>query len=113
MCAHPDRIEFDFKKNQTQNTITGQVIVYVTDPINSLRQFSGVVSFTQPPTPYDVSLAQSSSYPLAEARRISRRTNYVHRNGPVVLSIHGTSGLSDGCSRSTTANGVLALTLRQ
>lgn len=55
-----DRIEFDFKKNQTQNTITGQVIVYVTDPINSLRQFSGVVSFTQPPTPYDVSLAQSS-----------------------------------------------------
>ena len=108
-----NQIHFNFKKNQTQSTITGQITVYVTDPINSLRQFSGVVSFTQPPTPYDVSLAQSSSYPLAEARRISRRTNYVHRNGPVVLSIHGTSGLSDGCSRSTTANGVLALTLRQ
>ncbi|MFQ8806284.1 MAG: hypothetical protein ACLR8Y_15875 [Alistipes indistinctus] len=36
--------------------------------------------------------------------------NYVHRDGPVALRIPSTSGLPDGCSLSTAANGVLVLT---
>lgn len=108
-----NRLAVEFEKNQASTAVSGKITFNFRDPANSSGTLSDVVAFTQQPAPYDVSLAQSSSYPLAEARRISRRTNYVHRNGPVVLSIHGTSGLSDGCSRSTTANGVLALTLRQ
>ena len=109
-ASGPNQIKFDFKKNLTQSTITGQITVYVTDPINSSRQLSDVVSFSQPPAPYEIRLAQSSFNIPSGGGTQNIQMSYVHRDGPVALPIHSISGLPDGCSLSTSANGVLVLT---
>ena len=109
-ASGPNQIKFDFKKNLTQSTITGQITVYVTDPINSSRQLSDVVSFSQPPAPYEIRLAQSSFNIPSGGGTQNIQMSYVHRDGPVALPIHSISGLPDGCSLSTSANGVLELT---
>ena len=104
-----NQIHFNFKKNQTQSTITGQITVYVTDPINSSRQLSDVVSFTQPPAPYDIRFAQNSATMPAAGGSHNFQASYVHRDGPVTLTYRGCSGLPSWCTLTAGANGALAL----
>ena len=103
------QIHFNFKKNQTQSTITGQITVYVTDPINSSRQLSDVVSFTQPPATYDIRFAQNSATMPAAGGSHNFQASYVHRDGPVTLTYRGCSGLPSWCTLTAGANGALAL----
>ena len=104
-----NQIHFNFKKNQTQSTITGQITVYVTDPINSSRQLSDVVSFTQPPATYDIRFAQNSATMPAAGGSHNFQASYVHRDGPVTLTYRGCSGLPSWCTLTAGANGALAL----
>ena len=104
-----NQIKFDFKKNLTQSTINGQITVYVTDPINSSRQLSDVVSFSQPPAPYDIQMAPSSTSLPAAGGSQTIQTNYVYRDGPVTLSYLSCSGLPSWCTLTPGSNGALSL----
>jgi len=104
-----NQIQFTFKKNQNTTTVNSQITVYVTDPINSSRQLSDVISFSQPPVGYDVQIPQNSASIPSGGGSHNFQATYVHRDGPVALTYQNCSGLPAGCTLTPGSNGLLTL----
>ena len=104
-----NQIQFTFNKNQGTATVNSQITVYVTDPINSSRQLSDVISFSQPPVGYDVQIPQNSASIPSGGGSHNFQATYVHRDGPVALTYQSCSGLPAGCTLTPGSNGLLTL----
>ena len=104
-----NQIQFTFNKNQGTTTVNSQITVYVTDPINSSRQLSDVISFSQPPVGYDVQIPQNSASIPSGGGSHNFQATYVHRDGPVALTYQNCSGLPAGCTLTPGSNGLLTL----
>ena len=104
-----NQIQFTFNKNQGTTTVNSQITVYVTDPINSSRQLSDVISFSQPPVGYDVQIPQNSVSIPSGGGSHNFQATYVHRDGPVALTYQSCSGLPTGCTLTPGSNGLLTL----
>ena len=104
-----NRLYVNFKKNQTNSTISGNITFTFRDPVNSALTISDAIAFSQTPASYAVTLSENSvSIPSAGGNK-TLTASYVERDNPVTLSYQSSSGLPSWCTLTAGANGALAL----
>ncbi|WP_462394288.1 DUF6443 domain-containing protein [Alistipes indistinctus] len=104
-----NRLYVNFKKNQTNSTISGNITFTFRDPANSALTISDAIAFSQTPASYAVTLSENSvSIPSAGGNK-TLTASYVERDNPVTLSYQSSSGLPSWCTLTAGANGALAL----
>ena len=104
-----NQLYVNFKKNQTNSTISGNITFTFRDPVNSALTISDAIAFSQTPASYAVTLSENSvSIPSAGGNK-TLTASYVERDNPVTLSYRSSSGLPSWCTLTAGANGALAL----
>ncbi len=104
-----NQLYVNFKKNQTNSTISGNITFTFRDPVNSALTISDAIAFSQTPASYAVTLSENSvSIPSAGGSK-TLTASYVERDNPVTLSYRSSSGLPSWCTLTAGANGALAL----
>ena len=104
-----NQLYVDFKKNQTNSTISGNITFTFRDPVNSALTISDAIAFSQTPASYAVTLSENSvSIPSAGGNK-TLTASYVERDNPVTLSYRSSSGLPAWCTLTPGANGSLSL----
>ena len=104
-----NRLYVNFKKNQTNSTISGNITFTFRDPANSALTISDAIAFSQTPASYAVTLSENSvSIPSAGGSK-TLTASYVERDNPVTLSYRSSSGLPAWCTLTPGANGSLSL----
>lgn len=104
-----NRLYVNFKKNQTNSTISGNITFTFRDPANSALTISDAIAFSQTPASYAVTLSENSvSIPSAGGNK-TLTASYVERDNPVTLSYRSSSGLPAWCTLTPGANGSLSL----
>ncbi|MFQ8805424.1 MAG: hypothetical protein ACLR8Y_10310 [Alistipes indistinctus] len=102
-----NQLYVDFKKNQTNSTISGNITFTFRDPVNSALTISDAIAFSQTPASYAVTLSENSvSIPSAGGSK-TLTASYVERDNPVTLSYRSSSGLPAWCTLTPGANGSL------
>lgn len=104
-----NQLYVNFKKNQTNSTISGNITFTFRDPVNSALTISDAIAFSQTPASYAVTLSENSvSIPSAGGNK-TLTASYVERDNPVTLSYQSSSGLPAWCTLTPGANGSLSL----
>lgn len=104
-----NQLYVNFKKNQTNSTISGNITFTFRDPANSALTISDAIAFSQTPASYAVTLSENSvSIPSAGGNK-TLTASYVERDNPVTLSYQSSSGLPAWCTLTPGANGSLSL----
>ena len=104
-----NRLYVNFKKNQTNSTISGNITFTFRDPANSALTISDAIAFSQTPASYAVTLSENSvSIPSAGGNK-TLTASYVERDNPVTLSYRSSSGVPSWCTLTPGANGSLSL----
>ena len=104
-----NQLYVNFKKNQTNSTISRNITFTFRDPVNSALTISDAIAFSQTPASYAVTLSENSvSIPSAGGNK-TLTASYVERDNPVTLSYQSSSGLPAWCTLTPGANGSLSL----
>ncbi len=104
-----NQLYVDFKKNQTNSTISGNITFNFKDPANSALTLSDAVSFSQAPASYAIRLSENSLAMPAAGTTKTLTASYVERDNPVTLTYKSSSGLPPWCTLTPGANGSLSL----
>ncbi|WP_418677607.1 BACON domain-containing protein [Alistipes indistinctus] len=104
-----NQLYVDFKKNQTNSTISGNITFNFKDPANSALTLSDAVSFSQAPASYAIRLSENSLAMPAAGTTKTLTASYVERDNPVTLTYKSSSGLPPWCTLTSGANGSLSL----
>ena len=100
-----------FNTNSNPSLINGTVTVYFVDPRDISNRIYGTISFAQQAgTPdYSLKITPTSVYFDTKGGSQTFQVSYIYMQEPVQLTYLGATGLPDGCSVISKANGIIEL----
>ena len=100
-----------FNTNSNPSLINGTVTVYFVDPRDISNRIYGTLSFAQQAgTPdYSLKITPTSVYFDTKGGSQTFQVSYIYMQEPVQLTYLGATGLPDGCSVISKANGIIEL----